>query len=140
MRDLISQAKDPEQIKRRGHQVKLVRFRSGKIGIRYVAPNGKVFFIDPNGYPYGDPIIWSKWPLDIRLKSGHATHYYGDGHCCIGGNLNKLELYQILYMIDAWARGLELYLSGRSFPSTPEEAFGLKRRGKSRGIWSFLGL
>ncbi len=123
MKDMITQARDSGQTRCRNVQV--VR-RDGVVGLRYIAPNGKPFFIDPNGYPYSEPRIWSKWPINERLPSGHSTHYYGDGYVCIGTGLCRLELYEILYLIDGWARGFEKYLRSGRFPRRPSEAFGLR--------------
>jgi len=106
--------------------VSVVRSGSGISGIRYVVPNGKTFFINPNGYPHGDPKVWSKWPIEKRLSSGHSTHYFGDGYICYASDPNRLELYEILYLIDGWARAYERYLNGEPFAPNAKTAF--KRR------------
>ena len=137
MKDLITQARDSAQVRRR--DVRAVRSKNGKVGLRYVAPNGKCFFIEPNGYPAGDPNIYSKWPIEQRLRSGHSTHYYGSGYVCVGKNLRRFELYEIFYLIDAWCRGFEKYLQGKRFPARPSESFGFARgRNRPRSLWEQL--
>ena len=136
MRDLLTQAKDPEQTRNR--YVGIVRSSSNQLGIKTSTPNGKTFIIEPNGYPYGEPKVWSRWPIDKGLSSGESTHYFGDGYVCLGHDLDRLELYELLYLIDAWARGFEQYLKTGSFPGTSAEAFGRNKK-HSSGFWDLLG-
>jgi len=128
MNELIRQAQDPEQVRGRERQVRVVRSRSGTLGIRYLTPNGRDFFINPNGYPYGDPKVWSKWPKDRGLQTGHTTHYFGNGYICYATDPNRLDLYEILFLIDAWTRAFERYLNGEPFAPNAREAFKRRRR------------
>ena len=137
MKDLFSQVRDPNQIRGRDRRLIIAKNKKSKIGIRYVAPNGKVFFIEPNGYPIGGPKVFSRWPIEKGLASGEPTHYFGDGYVCLGKYLNNRELYEICYLIDAWARAFEKYLATGSFPDDPLKSFGLDRKRK-RGLISSL--
>jgi len=137
MKDFFSQLRDPNQVRGRERRLVIAKNKRNKIGIRYVVPNGKVFFIEPNGYPYGEPKAYSRWPIEKGLAGGHSTHYLGNGYVCLGSNLRSLELYEICYLIDAWARGFEKYLATGSFPDDPLKSFGLDRK-KKRGLISSL--
>jgi len=136
VRDLITQAGDYGQVRRR--DVRVVRNRNGQVGLRYVVPNGRIFFIEPNGYPHNNPKIYSKWPVEKGLSSGHSTHYYGSGNVCIGNDLSRFELYEILYLIDAWSKGFEKYLQTGTFPDRPSKAFGLRRNRRPKGFFESL--
>ena len=136
MDKLIDQANNREQTQ--GRNVAIVRRSDGTVGIRYTAPNRKKFFIDPAGYDYGgDPKVWSKWPIDKNLSSGEERHYFGQGYICLGYSLGRAELSEILFLIDAWARGFERYLDTGVFPTRPSEAFGKPPRRK-KGFFQWL--
>lgn len=115
MQRLEVQAGDPRQVA--GRKVRVIRFRDGRYGVEYTAPNRMVFVIDPRSYPIGDPVVWSRVPIQLGMPSGHATHYYGEGVVCIGepGTLGSKELFEILLSIDAWARGCDQWKRTRSF-------------------------
>ena len=123
MRNLIKQAQDRKQIKGREKRIKIARRKDGLIGIRYIAPNNEVFFIDPRDYPFENPEVYSDWPKEINHPTGTDTHYHGNGRICLCTNLRKMELFEILFQIDGWARGLELYQKGYKFPKNPKDTF-----------------
>ena len=127
MRDLFLQAEDPDQT--RGRNVVLVKNRRGALALRTTAQNGSDFFIEPNGYPYGEPLVWSRWPIEHGLPAGHSTHYFGDGYVCLGPGLAGLELFEILYRVDGWAKGLEQYLLTGRFPPDASAAFAASASG-----------
>ena len=120
MENLFRQARDRRQTQ--GRDVKTVRGPRGT-ALRYRLPDGREFFIEPNGYPCGDPEIYSQWAREIGLPAGHKSHHFGDGWCCVGEKLSQLELYQILYQIDAWTKGAEIWKRTRRFPADPVAAF-----------------
>jgi len=136
MRDLITQAGDYEQVRRR--DVRLVRNRNGQVGLRYVAPNGRIFFIEPNGYPQNIPKIFSKWPVEMKINSGHSTHYYGNGYIDAGINLTEVELGEILDHIDIWSKGFEKYLGTERGSDRQSEALSLKQKICTGKLWAFL--
>lgn len=111
-----------DQIRNREHR--LHRSKTTAI-LRYTAPNGYDFTIDARPLDSGGtPHITS--PAAAGCSATHITHTLGDGICCLAkpDEIRTWELSTLLFYIDAWARGMELYRQGYKFPGSPKEAFG----------------
>ncbi len=101
---------------------KRLRVDWGSQKIAYKAPNGTVFFIDTKPLEVGGDIrVISPVIKDYPLS--HKTHTNGDGTICLAENLRGWALVNILFFIDSWARGFELYNNTGVFPDSPKACF-----------------
>jgi len=132
--DLLAQACEYEQT--RGRSVHVVRSQCGT-AIRTVTPNGEKFFIEI-GYP---TLVYSPWIHQLDVPASHESHCRGRGYVCLrDGGIDDLDLWQILWLIDAWAKGFTDYQRTGVFPASPREAFGAgpSRARQSSGFLDWL--
>ena len=106
---------------------------------KYVAPNGFQFDIDARPLDSGGPPVITS-PAAKGYGASHATHTLGDGVCCVvkPDAVREMDLCTLLFHIDSWARGMELYKQGCKFPDSPKEAFGHQHEKRSTGLFGAL--
>lgn len=85
------------------------------------------FFIDTRPMNTGgDPIVRSP-RANRHTPRGHENHMYNDHSCCLGINLRRMDLCEILRRCEAWAGGIITYEYGGHFPDFTE-VFARPRR------------
>lgn len=119
MNKLMEQIRDPDQIRGRESRI---RINWEKNIIAYRTPNGMIFKIYTQPTESGgEAVVRNKQAKS--LPSGSTAHHYGGGHVCLAHNLRGWDLTRILFQIDSWARGYEIYKKTGSFPDSPKDTF-----------------
>ena len=123
---LVRQLHDRSQVKGRTDKLSLVQKPSGVTAIRYRAPNGIVFFIEPRRHPYGEPAVWCREAK--QFPASQKTHTFGEGYVCLGHGLMRWDLTRILVYCDGWAAGYDAYRRTGKFPPNPYKGLRSARR------------
>lgn len=122
MNKLMQQVSQSDQIRGRTSRIRINK--NEKI-IAYRAPNGMIFKIHTRPTESGgEAVVKNKEARS--LPAGSEAHHYGNGHVCLAHNLRGWDLTRILFQIDAWARGYEIYKQTGRFPDSPKKTFSGK--------------
>lgn len=119
MNRLLDQCFQADQVRGRESRIRINRERRR---LAYRAPNGMDFFIDCRPVEEGgEPRVFTK-SAELYGPS-HRTHTLGDGRVCLAQSLRGWDLVRILFQIDSWARGYEIYQRTGGFPNDPRACF-----------------